>query len=125
MSDRRPLSPDEIARLKKYHALGLTDTQLAEVMELDLSRLIGQRAWLGLAANGSAKLVPLKEPPPPRDTSNPIQVAENWLGSRFVRKDDVLMLDGIPRKADYIVREANRLLVEAGLEQVGPEHWRI
>ena len=125
MPERRTLTADETAKLKKPHALGLTDAQLAEILECELSLLIGQRAWLGLAANGEKQTIRPKEQPTPRDRPNPIQVAESWLGNRFSRTDDVLLLDGIPRRSDYVVREANRLLVEAGLEQVGPPHWRI
>lgn len=125
MSERRHLTADESAKLKKLHATGLTDAQIAQIMEFDLSFTIGQRAWLGLTANGAPPVPAPKEPPAPREKPNPIQVAENLLGERFVRTQEVILIDGVPRKADYIVRETNRLLVEAGLEQVGPPHWRI
>ena len=62
----------------------------------------------------------LKEPQPPKDKPSPLYVAFNWLGSRLSeRPGSGYWLDGVPASLNSIMRETNRVIAEAGAEQVG------
>jgi hypothetical protein len=106
-----------------------TDQEIADEMGFDRDTITTQRVRLGLPrysrprpTYGKAE----RDPPPPKDAPNPLRVAGLWLGTRLVEKPSGYWLDGVPANLDGIIRAANRLLKEAGVEQLSQNpRWRV
>jgi hypothetical protein len=65
------------------------------------------------------------DPPLPKSRPNPMAVASYWLGARLIEKPSGYWLDGVPVNLPKIMQETNRALVQAGVDQLGPDGWRV
>lgn len=131
----------------RYHAIGLTDHQIhSRMLDQDIpvshSDVVAARRNLRLRANAKASLFghPLlvkhnrlpSGPRPicqaerlPKERINPLALAKRWLGARLVEKPTGYWLDGLPVNLPAIMKETNRLFLADGMEQIGPEGWRV
>lgn len=105
-----------------------TDDEIADEMGFDRDTITSHRNRLGLPRYSRPRPVPMpseKDSMLPPDRPNPVTVAKRWLGSRLVEKPSGFWLDGMPVSTEEVVKAGNRVLKTNGIEQCGPEKWRV
>ena len=123
---RRYRRDTDDATLATLFRASLTDEQIAEQMHVALSAVTDARQRLSLFRANPRKKPAETEPPHAPVSTCPIARARRELGGRISEKNGSYWLDGrCPVSARDMVREANRVLVKASREQVGPPHWRV
>ena len=107
-----------------------TDGEIADEMGFDLCTITPNRTRLGLPTNIRPR--PIKHPternaiPAPPEKPNPVSMALRILGARITERNGCYVLDGrLPISSPDMVREANRVRVTMGMEQIGPIAWRV
>lgn len=110
---------------------GLSDHQIAANIHPDMSWRAVQRnrQRLNLGLPKGLKPAKLREKeerlPHGPDPTSPVQIAKFMLGPRLIERNGTYVLDRTPISTGDMVREANRIRVRQGLDQVGPEIWRV
>jgi hypothetical protein len=112
--------------LERHHAAGLTDFQIGTKMRFSALIISSRRDFLDLPPNAQAK----KEPPKPvapvmPAKPNPIAEAHRWLGKRLRETTDGFRLDGVPANLPSVMKATNRILKAQGIDQIGPDGWRV
>jgi hypothetical protein len=106
----------------------LDDHEAARRMRFSVSTIQVNRERLGLSCNVKKSEKQHTEPviPAPKEKPNPLRLAGVWLGLRLRETPDGFRLDGVPVNLTAVMRETNRLLKAAGMEQiVCNEAWRL
>ncbi|QEH36533.1 hypothetical protein OJF2_51170 [Aquisphaera giovannonii] len=101
----------------------MSDEQIAAEMNMDAQIVTRHRRRLGLGMPP-----PPKSAPVPRDLpspTSPIFMAHESLGNRLQERPAGFFLDGRHVSTAAVVKEANRVRLKMGLEQFGPEAWRV
>jgi hypothetical protein len=117
------------ATLTELNQRGLTDREIAAVMEFDFLTIKKYRTLLNLEPALPPRTPhPTVErpPPPPKEKPNPVETASRVLASRLVEKPGSgFWLDDRPASLDTVMRAANAVLKRHGLDQVGVDRWRV
>ena len=108
----------------------MSDEQIAERLGVSWQTVRRHRQRLGLGMPGGREpkfARPAAETLPPNapEPTSPVQVAKLTLGGRVTERNGGYVLDRTPVSTADLVREANRMRLNRGLSQFGPEAWRV